>query len=262
MNAHRSLGASADRLAVAMKRLSTGFRINSAADDAAGLGISEKMRGQIRGLEQANRNVQDGMSLIQTMEGTLEEVHSILHRARDLAVQYSSDTNSFADKQAIADELVQLRDEIARIESSTMYDGTPLFQGVSTITLQIGANDGETMAVSTWDLYGGIGTLVKANTFFVLPILPADIAGFDDTIDTISEVRAQLGATYNRLEHVYSSNTNKLENYITAESRIRDVDMAEEITAMTREQILQRSGTMALKFSQQTPARVLDLLAH
>lgn len=263
MNAHRNLGVTSDRLAVAMRRLSSGLRINSAADDAAGLGISEKMRGQIRGLEQANRNVQDGMSLLQVMDGVLSEVTSILHRARDIAVQWNNGIYDFDDRMTMRAELFALSDEIGRIEQTTEFNGIKLLQDASiAITLQIGANNNEIMTVSLVDLMGGtVGNLVRLNTFFALPFLDADIAGFDFHINDVSAARARIGAAQNRLEHTLASNQTYLENLTGAESRIRDADMAVEISTLTRLQILQQSGTMALLFANQTPRRITDLLA-
>jgi flagellin len=259
---HRQLGVSADRLAKSMQRLSSGLRINTAADDAAGLGISERMRSQIRGLEQAGRNIQDGISLLQTIEGALQEVHSILHRARDLAVQWNNDTISWNDKMAIWAEWATLSDEVARIERDTTFNGMPLLQSNTTqLTLQVGANNGEVMTMTLLDLFGpGVGNLVRPNTFFALPWLQSDIPGFDLHIDDVAAARGTVGAMINRLEHTYSDVQNRIENLSSAESRIRDVDFAKEMTEFTHQQVLQQSGTMMLIFANQTPARLLDLL--
>jgi flagellin len=260
MSAHRSLGASADRLAVSMKRLATGLRINSAADDAAGLGISERMRGQIRGLEQANRNVQDGMAMLQMIDGVLDQVTSILHRARDLAVQHNNGTLSFDDKIAIRNELAMLSDEISRIESSTRYNGIAVLSSDVLMTFQVGANNNEFISVSLIDLMGGNLQPVKPGYFFTVPWIDAGIQGFDWMIRDVAAVRSRFGAAINRLEHAYNTNSTTIENLTASESRIRDVDMAQEVTRMSREQILQQSGITALMFAQQTPSRVLDLL--
>jgi len=256
----RNLNVSSDRMAVAMKRLSSGLRINSAADDAAGLGISEQMRAQIRGLEMANRNVQDGMSMVATMEAALDEVHSILQRGRELAVQFNNDTYSFSDKGAIIQELTALSDEIYRIEQTTTFNGLRLLDSSTVVTLQVGANQGETMTVSMVDLFGAGLNLVRPVTFFALPWLSADIAGFDLHIQDVSNARTRLGAISNRLEHTLNANLNAQENLMSAESRIRDVDMASEMTQFTKQQVLQLSTQTALVFAQQSPGRILDLL--
>lgn len=264
MAAHRHLGVSADRLSVAMRRLSSGLRINSAADDAAGLGVAERMRSQIRGLEQANRNIQDGISLLQTLEGSLQEVHSILQRARDLAVQQVNGTYSFTDKVAIREELFALSAEIGRIEQVTEFNGIKLLQDDTTlVTFQIGANGGEILAINLVDLMGpNVGDLIRPNTFFTVPWWPADIDGFDMHITDVATARGRVGSTINRLEHAMRANEQSMEALMGAESRIRDTDMAKEMAALTKAQILQQSGTTALLFAQQTPARLVDLLSN
>jgi flagellin len=248
-------------MAVAMKRLSSGMRINSAADDAAGLGISERLRGQIRGLAQANRNIQDGISMLNTIEGALTEVHSILQRARELAVQFNNGTYSFTDKGGILTELASLSDEIARIEQVTTFNGIPLLQNaLSTVTLQVGANQGEVITASLVDLFGPGLNLVRPNTFFALPWLDADITGMDLHIDDVASARTRVGALVNRLEHTLQSNLAQQESLMASESRIRDTDMAAEMMALTKQQILQQSGATMMLFANQSTARVLDLL--
>jgi flagellin len=263
MAAHRHVALSTDRLAVAMKRLSSGLRINSAADDAAGLGISERLRGQIRSLEQANRNIQDGISLLQTAEAALETVHSILHRARELAVQYNNDTNDANAKLAISRELFQLSSEIRRIEGATQFNGVPLLQSAGlTITLQVGANAGEQIAFSMVDLFG-IGTaLVRPITFFTPPGVPADIPGFDIHIDDVATARGRFGAIVNRLEHALAANQVTVESYMSAESTLRDADVAKEMADFARQQILQQSSMAMLAQAQQgnSRQRIGDLL--
>ena len=262
MVTHRSLAVSTDAIAKSMQRLSSGLRINSAADDAAGLGISERMRAQIGGLQQANRNIQDGISLLQTIDGALNEVHSILQRARTLAVQWNNGTLDFAAKAAIRDEMFALSDEIGRIEQSTQFNGINLLQNASArVTLQIGANNGEILAITLADLMGPtVGNLVRPNTFFALPWVPADVPGFDMHITDVSAARARFGAMQNRLEHTLNANNAAIENLSEAESRIRDVDMAQEMTELTRQQILQRSASTMLTFANLTPGRMIGLL--
>lgn len=263
MNIHRNLNASANRLARSMERLSSGLRINRAADDAAGLGVSERMRGQIRGLEQANRNIQDGMSLVQTIDGVLNEVHSILQRARDLAVQWNSGTLSSNDKWALRQEMFALSNEIGRLGEVTEFNGIKLLQDpTAVITLQVGANSGETITFNLARLMGPtVGDLVRPNTFWALPWAEADVAGFDMHIDDVSKARGRFGAIQNRLEHAHGANTALQENLMQAESRIRDTDMALEMVAFSRHQLLQQSGMAALMFANKSPARVLDLLS-
>lgn len=261
--AHRHARVASDRLAVAMKRLSSGLRINTAGDDAAGLGISERLRGQIRGLEQANRNIQDGISMLQVAEAALDTVHQILHRARELAVQYNNGVYSSAQKQAISRELVQLSNEIRRIEGSTNFNGIPLLQNaMTTITLQVGANSTatDTISVSLADLFGVGLALVRPVTFFTLPALPADIAGFDLHIQDVATARGRFGAVVNRLEHALAANQNTIENYMAAESRIRDADMAQEMTVLLRQKVLQQSSTAMLAHAQGSRGRITDLL--
>ena len=245
--AHRHVRVASDKLSVAMRRLSSGLRINSAADDAAGLGISERLRGQIRGLEQANRNIQDGISMLQTAEAALETVHQILHRARELAVQYNNGTNSIAAKQAISRELIQLSNEVARIEGQVSFNGIPLLQNaMTTITLQVGANAGDTISVSMADLFGAGLSLVRPVTFFTLPWLSSDISGMDLHIQDVATARGRFGAMINRLEHALSANSNQIESYMAAESRIRDADMAKEMTELVRQRVLQQSSMAML----------------
>lgn len=261
MGAHRSLVVSTDRLAKAMQRLSSGLRINSAADDAAGLGISEKMRAQIRGLDQANRNIRDGLSMLQTMDGALAEVHSILQRARELAVEWNGGTMDFQSRALIRSEMFALSDEIARIEQATTFNGVQLLaSNTAVVTLQVGANNGETITVSLVDLFGpNVGNLVRPNTFFALPWVDADVFGFDLHIDDVSSARARIGAVMNRLEHAMNANEATQANLMDAESRIRDVDFAQELTTLVRQQVLQATGTTALLFANHSPRRMLDL---
>jgi flagellin len=258
----RYLTATNARLETSMRRISSGFRINSASDDAAGLGISERMRAQIAGLAQANRNIQDGMGMLQVMDGLLSEVHSILLRARDLAVQHNNGTLDFNAKIMIKEELATLSDEIGRIEGGASYSGIALMQSATAVvTLQVGANGGEVIAISLVDLLGPTaGSLVRPNTFFTVPWSPADIAGFDMHIDDVSKARARLGAVQNRLEYAMAANTNQQENLMSAESRIRDVDLASEMTRYTRLQVMQQSATAMLAQANHSSYNVLDLL--
>ena len=259
---HRNLTVSSNRLSVAMQRLSSGLRINSAADDAAGLGISEKMRGQINGLDQANRNIQDGIGALAIMDGALDQIGSILIRARELAVQFNNGVLSFADKDSIIIELNSLSDEVARIAGSATYNGITLLAAPTgtMITLQVGANDGETIGLSLVDAFGASGR-VRPVSFFALPWLDADITGIDGDAINVSLARAEIGANMNRLEHALAANQAKQENLMACESRIRDTDFAQEMTVLTRQQIIQQSSTTLLAQANQNSAHVLSLLS-
>lgn len=263
-NAHRNLMLTNLRLSKSMERLSSGRRINRAADDAAGLGISERMRAKIGGLAQAQRNAQDGISLVQTAEGSMEEMHSILHRIRDLAVQYNNGTYSAADKQSMVAEVAQLSGELTRMVGAAKFNGIPLLNstgGAPLATLQVGANSGETMVIPGVDAATSLGTEISrfagANPATVTQI---DIGRIDDAINAIANDRATFGAVQNRLEHTVNALGSHQENLIAAESRIRDVDMAEEITNMTRLQILQQSGTAMLAQANSMKSSILSLL--
>jgi flagellin len=252
-NAHRQLVATSDRASKSMERLSSGYRINRAADDAAGLAISEKLRGQIRGLGQAQRNAQDGVSLVQTAEGSLNEVHSMLQRVRELAVQYSNGTLSTSDKAAITAEAAQLQSEIERIGTTTNFNGIKLLDGsASTVSFQVGANDNDTITVTTASLGGKVsGIDVSA---------AGAISAIDSAIQNVSTLRSTFGAVQNRLEHTLNNIGTYQENLTASESRIRDVDMASEMVEFSKGQILQQAGTSMLAQANQAPQGVLSLL--
>jgi flagellin len=255
-NAHRQLSGTSEKLGKAMERLSSGYRINRAADDAAGLAITEKLRGQIGGLEQAQRNAQDAISLVQTAEGNLQEVHSMLQRVRELAVQYKNGALSTTDRMAIQSEVNMLASEVERIGASAQFNGILLLSAPAKITFQVGAADGEVITVSTISLGQGVPT-----TAFQLTVAGAtDIGEIDAAIDAVSAQRAQFGAVQNRLEHTLSNLAVYNENLMASESRIRDVDMAAEMVNFTKLQILQQSGTAMLAQANQTPQSVLQLL--
>jgi flagellin len=253
-NAHRNLVATGNAASKAMERLSSGFRINRAADDAAGLAISEKLRAQIGGLQQAQRNAQDAVSLVQTAEGAMNEVHAMLQRVRDLAVQYSNGTLSTSDKAAITAEVAQLSAEIGKIASDTKFNGIQLLSGGGSITFQIGAEQGQTLSVSSVSL-----TTDVASSVFDFSS-GASISAIDDAITKVATDRATFGAVQNRLEHTMNNLANYEENLTGAESRIRDVDMAEEMTTYTKLNILQQAGTSMLAQANQAPQGVLSLL--
>jgi flagellin len=257
-NAHRNLSMTEGNLARSMERLSSGFRINRAADDAAGLAISERLRGQINGLEQAQRNVQDAVSLVQTAEGSLTEVHAMLQRVRELAVQYKNGSLSAADRVAIQSEVYQLASEIERIGASSEFNGIKLLNTVQTISFQVGSEDGQTIVVSTISLGGTTGV---GSAYYALTSTGAtDISEIDAAIDNVSSQRAQFGAVQNRLEYTLQNAAIYQENLTASESRIRDVDMAAEMVNFTKLQILQQAGTSMLAQANQASQGVLALL--
>jgi flagellin len=269
-NTHRQLNTTSTAAAKSMEKLSSGYRINRAADDAAGLAISEKMRGQIGGLAQAQRNAQDGISMVQTAEGALTEVHSMLQRVRDLKVQYNNGTNSDDDKVAIASEVSQISQEIGNIVSQTKFNGTAVFNN-GTFSFQVGANDSETVSTSAATLSGdiasgglsgltGLTTANAASTALNTGGNLANLSTLDDAIKNVSKIRADFGAVQNRLEHRLNNLATYQENLTASESRIRDVDMAAEMTKFTKLNILQQAGTSMLAQANQAPQGVLSLL--
>jgi flagellin len=272
-NTHRQLTATSTQASKSMEKLSSGYRINRAADDAAGLAISEKMRGQIGGLAQAQRNAQDGISLVQTAEGALGEVHSMLQRVRDLSTQFKNGTLSADDKDAIAAEVFQIAGEVKNIAEDTKFNGNVLLEG-ATFSFQVGANDSETITTSAATLSGAIGTagtggLVEltglssagaAKTALDAGGALAGLSTIDNAIKNVSTVRANFGAVQNRLEHRLNNLATYQENLTASESRIRDVDMASEMTKFTKLNILQQAGTSMLAQANQAPQGVLSLL--
>jgi flagellin len=253
LGAHRNLQNTSAAVAKSMERLSSGYRINRAADDAAGLAISERMRSQIRGLGQATRNIQDGVSLVQTAEGNLDEVHSMLQRVRELAVQYKNGTLSASDKAAIQTEVNQLASEIERIGTSAKFNGITLLATSGTVTFQVGVGDGEAITVSTISLGASVGNFATLSSSDA-------ISAIDAAIGKVSEARATFGAVQNRLEHTMASTMVYQENLTAAESRIRDVDMAQEMVNLTKNQILQQAGTSMLAQANQAPQSILSLI--
>ena len=273
-NAHRQLTGTAAKAAKAMEKLSSGYRINRAADDAAGLAISEKMRSQIGGLAQAQRNAQDGVSLVQTAEGALTEVQSMLQRVRDLKVQYSNGTLDSEDKEAIASEVKQLAVEIDKIRDDTEFNGIKLLDGSGgtsgTVSFQVGANTGETVSVTTVDItasatsagQSALQTVATAATDAAASTAFAGVTldNIDNAIESVSSLRASFGAVQNRLEHRLNNLATYQENLVASESRIRDVDMAAEMVNFTKLSILQQAGTSMLAQANQAPQSVLSLL--
>jgi flagellin len=254
MEAHRNLINSGSAMSKSMQRLSSGLRINSAADDAAGLAIAESLTGQVNGLDQAQRNAQDGVSLVQTADGTLNDVQQMLQRIRELAVQYQNGTLSTNDKAAITSEVGQLASEIDRIGSTAQFNGIALFSSTVSISFQVGANDGEVITVNTTALASLVGTASLAATATL------SLSAIDGFVDAVSAQRAVFGAVQNRLQYALDNLSTYEENLTAARSSIQDVDMASEMTNYTKEQILQQAGVSMLAQANQAPQSVLKLL--
>ncbi|USL43527.1 flagellin Hag [Priestia megaterium] len=264
LNTYRQYNTANNAQAKSMEKLSSGQRINNAADDAAGLAISEKMRGQIRGLDQASRNAQDGVSMIQTGEGALNETHSILQRVRELAVQSSSDTNTADDRAEIQKEVNDLVSEVDRISGDTEFNTQKLLNGEGgtsgTFTFQIGANKDQTIDVTFASMKAsdlgidGLDLGTDASTSSTA------IETIDGAIKKVSDERAQLGTKQNRLEHTINNLNASSENLTASESRIRDVDMAKEMMEQTKNSILSQASQAMLSQANQQPQNVLQLL--
>jgi flagellin len=254
LSSYNKLNSNSAASSQSMQRLSSGFRINSAADDTAGLSISERMRGQIRGLSQAVSNINDGQSQVQTAEGALGSVHGMLQRVRELAVQYQNGSLSTSDKGAIQSEVNQLASEVERIGSTTKFNGVSLLSAAGSITFQVGANDGEQISVATISLGSAIGTSYAALG------ASTDLAEIDAAINAVSAQRGVLGATQNRLQYAADATNSYHENLVSAESRIRDADMAKESVALSKNQVLVQAGTAMLSQANQSGQNVLSLL--
>ncbi|USB32839.1 flagellin Hag [Paenibacillus sp. YPG26] len=288
LNTHRQLAVNTGNTNKSIEKLSSGLRINRAGDDAAGLAISEKMRGQIRGLDMASKNAQDGISLIQTAEGALNETHSILQRMRELAVQSANDTNTDKDRGALQSEVDELAKEITRISNTTEFNTKKLLDGSASvssgvsgaanltfhigankdqsITLSVGAMDAKTLGVAgastanaTATVAGG-AVAVEGIGISTQSSANAAITTINTAIETVSTERAKLGAYQNRLEHTINNLNTSSENLTAAESRIRDVDMAKEMMSQTKNNILAQAAQAMLAQANQQPQGVLQLL--
>jgi len=274
LNSQRSLMNSQSTMATSLQRLSSGLRINSAKDDAAGLAITQRFTAQIRGLTQANRNANDGISMLQTAEGAMDEIGNMLQRMRELAVQSANGTVNAADKRSLNDEYLELRAEMDRIFKSVEFNGVNLLGTNDSLALQIGFKAGSNyqITVSTYDMAaqgfaaGGISFIVAngvvpsrqiSNTSNALLML----SKLDAAIDNITQKRADFGAKQNRIEATLRNNANIIENQSAARSRIRDADFARETANLTRSQILQQAGTAMLAQANQLPRNVLQLLS-
>lgn len=258
MNASRTLNITAGQAAKSTEKLSSGYRINRAADDAAGLSISEKMRKQIRGLDRASTNAQDGVSAVQTAEGALTEVHSMLQRINELAVQAANGTNASKDISAINDEVKQLKEEIKRIGSTTDFNGKFMLKG-SKVGIFVGYTSAtaNTISISGTKLASIISMVGSITTSSAAKTQLSKIAS---AIQQVSSARSRFGAIQNRLEHTIDNLDNVVENVSAAESRIRDTDMADEMVKYSKNNILQQAGQSMLAQANQSTQGVLSLL--
>jgi len=261
LNAQRQLFNSGNALNTSMERLSSGFRINSAADDAAGLQISDRMTSQINGLNQAARNANDGISVSQTAEGAMQEITTSLQRVRQLAVQSQNGVNGNDDRAALQKEVTALKNEMSRIAGNTEFNGNSLLDGNYSADFLVGAKAGQTISVSldttgfgTNDLgLSGLSVSTAAGAATAL-------ASIDGALSTVNGARADLGATQNRFESTIRNLSNISENVSAARSRIRDTDFATETANLTRNQIIQQASTSILGQANQRPQAALSLL--
>jgi len=271
LNSQRVLMNSQSSMATSLERLSSGLRINRAKDDAAGLAIAQRFTAQIRGLEQANRNANDGISLLQTAEGALDEVTNMLQRMRELSVQSMNGTVSQADRASLNDEFTELKLEIDRVFDSTEFNGTNLLGTTASLTMQVGFKAGGSyqIKISTFNMAsrthagGGISYIVNTNAATnISTVAKASgmVSKLDAALDNISAKRADFGAKQNRLEATVRNNANIVENQSAARSRVMDTDFAKETANLTRTQILQQAGTAMLAQANAMPQNVLSLL--
>ncbi len=265
LNTHRLLNVNTNNLQKSLERLSSGKRINRASDDAAGLAISQKMEAQIRGLRQASRNSLDGISLIQTAEGALVEVHEMLQRMRELSVQGANGVYDGEDLKAIAEEIKQLTEQVEKIATETDFNGIKLLDGTNTdgLRIQIGANQGQYIEIDM------VSINIKVDELGIKDIIDetSDNEKYEDAISTynsaieeVSSIRSKLGAIQNRLEHTIRNVDNTAENLTASKSRIEDLDMAKEMSEFTKLSILQQASTSMLSHANQLPQTVLQLL--
>ena len=261
MNANRQLGVTTEGQKKVTEKLSSGYKVNRAADDAAGLTISEKMRSQIRGLTQASSNAQDGVSVVQTAEGALTEVHSMLQRMNELAVKAANGTNTTADRVAIQSEISALTSEISRVAESTQFNTLDLLKGTFDKAIQVGAANVEAQRINI-KIDGMSATSLGVNTVKVSSLDGARsaITAITTAIAKVSKQRSDLGAIQNRLEHTIANLDNIVENTTAAESQIRDTDMAKTMVEYTKNNILAQAGTSMLAQANQSTQNVLSLL--
>lgn len=264
-NTNRQLGITTNGLQKSTEKLSSGYKINRAADDAAGLSISEKMRNQIRGLNKASDNAQDGISLVQTAEGALNEVHSMLQRMSELAVQASNGTNASQDRTALDNEVQQLKTEIERVGTTTQFNKMDILTGEFSSnnekTLQVGANQDQVITIAISALTSTVGSALDAKVKVgTASAAQSSITIIQNSITNLSALRSKLGALQNRLEHTVANLDNISENTQSAESRIRDTDMAEEMVQYSKNNILQQAGQSMLAQANQANQGVISLL--
>ncbi|ALZ74324.1 flagellin [Rheinheimera sp. F8] len=263
LNAQRQLINSGKSLDVSFQRLSSGFRINSAADDAAGLQISNRLTSQIQGLDQAIRNANDGISLSQVAEGAMDEITTALQRIRVLSVQSQNGINSSGDRLALQKEVSALKTEISRIATTTQFGGVKLLDGTYSSTFLVGANAGQNISVNISRTGGGYGASgLNLSTLSIATLIGASaaLASVDSAITIIDSKRADLGAIQNRFQATIRNLSNIVENVSSARSRIRDTDFAKETAELTRSQILQQASTTILSQANQRPQSALSLL--
>jgi len=261
--AQQALSVNNRGLTKAMEQLSTGKRINSAADDAAGMAISSKMTAQVRGLNQAVRNANDGISMVQTVEGALNEVGNMLQRMRELALQAANGTYSSADRTSLNSEYSALKDEIVRVSAKTTWNGMEIVGSAATsYQLQVGADSGATMTISFTDIDVGGSTVASAASIGVGTAASAATAvtALDAAISVIDTYRSELGATINRLQYTTDNLTNVSTNTAASRSRIMDTDYAQTTTELAKRQIIQQAATAMLAQANQEPSNVLSLL--
>ena len=269
LNSHRAMKNVGAQQAQASARLSSGLKINTAADDAAGLAISEKMRAQIRGLDMASKNAQDGSSLVQTAEGGMQQIDAMIQRARELTVQAANDTNDGGDRDKIQNEIKQLFDEINSMSNRVEFNGKKLINGSyssSALYLQVGANAAQSIqfSISAININSlGLNTVASALASFSIMTgasIDALLASFDSAIAKVTNERAKLGAIQNRLDYTMKSLDISSENLSASESRIRDADMAKEMMALTKTNVLSQAATSMLAQANQQPQNILQLL--
>ncbi|SHH94497.1 flagellin [Virgibacillus chiguensis] len=259
LNTHRQLSNNNGAVQNSLEKLSSGLKINKAGDDAAGLAISEKMRGQIRGLEMAQKNAQDGISLAQTAEGAMNETHAILQRMRELAVQSSNDTNTEQDRKELQKEVEQLTSALDDISTDTEFNTQKLLDGSFDATFHVGANEGQNLSLEIGDMSS---EELKVNEIDITEQESANnaIETIQTAIDNVSSERSKIGAVQNRLQHTINNLGTSAENLTAAESRIRDVDMAKEMMNFTKDNILTQAAQSMLAQANQQPQGVLQLL--
>lgn len=261
LNAQKNLSNHGEKLGGSFAKLSSGLRIVTAADDAAGLGISERMRGEVRSLNMASRNAQDGVSLVQTAEGALSEVSSNLIRMRELAVEAANGTLNTADRASLDAEFQALDSEINRVATETEFNGVSLLDSVSTIAIQVGVDSGDTISVSTIDMQSaGANLAIAALDVTSAANASTALGAIDTAIDSVSTQRGAFGATQNRLQSAMRSIGTASENIAGAESRIRDVDVASETAELTKNRILQQAAVSVLAQANTQPQMALSLL--